>query len=142
MGTKIVRVRPPSKRDPSCIDTHVVAGAKFVQGGGWYEVPDAIAAVLAETRVNEGDPNSSPAFDVCATKDAALALEEKLRAEDAEREAKATAPRVVQFSGISTGALTTADLPRPSTPGVLQPPPPAPPADGSGKRASARAKPE
>ncbi len=112
-ATRLVRIKPYSKRRRQLTRRYTVFGVKFEVHRGWYRVQLPVADYLRD-RTTDGHPDSPLIFDVC-TEDQALEMEEKERRRAMELAGmgpyKASEPREMGSSGLERmGALTTHDL--------------------------------
>ncbi len=115
--SKLVRIKPYNPKRGQLLRRYVVSGIRFDVNRGWYKVDAELAKYLAGiTNGGDTDPEAPLAFDVMDEVDA-----KKLEA--AEAAAKEPAP-AAQPQDVSTGNLSTADLPQPTR--VTKPPAPAP----------------
>ncbi len=97
-NTKYVRLKPYNKRKGFLMRRYSVRRKRFIHGR-WYEVPQQLAKYLETVTATPEDPDTPFAFDVCDTRDEALALVK--REKRAKRRANAD-------HDLTT--LTTADL--------------------------------
>jgi len=78
MTVMLARLKPYNPRRGNIIRRFSVFGIKFREAKGWYKVPDEVAAYLRTVCVDNNDPESAPAFDVC-TEAEARAMDKKAR---------------------------------------------------------------
>lgn len=124
--SKVIRLKPFNPRKGLKLRTYTYKGTAYKSEAGWYEVPDTIAAYLSTVHQEENNPESPPAFDVCATRADAMALETAEKRAEAMR-AEAANPHRVHVVGsdgmtesthasASRGTLSTSDLRSDPTP--------------------------
>ncbi|MCG8424392.1 MAG: hypothetical protein MJE77_41395 [Proteobacteria bacterium] len=94
--TRLVRLKPYSKKKGHLLRRYTYKGIKFDHQRGWYRVAKPIADYLAEVRQTADDPDTPLAFDVC-TDDEARAMDEaetdaNAEGRNAERPIDATEP--------------------------------------------------
>jgi porphobilinogen deaminase len=93
---KLVRIKPTNKRE-----SHNAFGVIIKKADGWCRVPVATAALLAEERMNELNPEASPlVFDV---------MDEE------------TAREVAEAENIKVEPAGTVDKPRERAPKTMKP---------------------
>lgn len=81
--TRLVRIKPYSKKKRQLTRRYTVFGVKFELQKGWYRVKLPVANYLADV-TTDGDPDSPYIFDVC-TYDQAMEMEERERRRALER---------------------------------------------------------
>ncbi len=75
--TRVVRIKPYSKKKRQLTRRYTVFGVKFDIQKGWYRVKRQVADYLADI-TSDGDPDSPAIFDVC-TYEQAMEMEERER---------------------------------------------------------------
>lgn len=109
--TLLVRLKPFDPRRGFVLRRFTFAGIRFQSERGWYRVEKSVAERLRATRSVASDPYAPLAFDVCTEAEATALDNAEADAAKVRRNAtddlKVTAAR---------GAVTTEDLPKPTTP--------------------------
>lgn len=97
-NTKFVRLKPYNKRKGFLMRRYSVRRKRFIHGR-WYEVPEQLAKYLDSVTATPEDPETPFAFDVCDSREEAIALVKR------EKRAKRR-----QNADHDLTTLTTADL--------------------------------
>lgn len=117
METLLVRLKPFEPRRGFVLKRFTFAGIKFHDERGWYRVERPVAEYLRTVRTMADDAHSPLAFDVCSESEARAM--EATEADSAKGKRSALDDiKVAPARAVATGAgaVTTADLPRPSAP--------------------------
>jgi hypothetical protein len=112
MDTMLLRLKPFDPRRGHVLRRYTYAGIKFHEERGWYRVEKRVADYLRTVRQQPADAHAPIAFDVC-TEDEAKAIDAKEK--EAATPRKTAADEIKVSVARTEGALTTADLPEPST---------------------------
>ncbi|GAB4206516.1 MAG: hypothetical protein OHK0013_23290 [Sandaracinaceae bacterium] len=113
MDTLLVRLKPYDPRRGHVLRRYTYAGIKFQEERGWYRVEKAVAEYLRTVREVPSDRYSPLAFDVC-TEAEAKTLEASETESSKVRRSATDDLKVVPAR--PAAAVTTDDLPKPSTP--------------------------
>lgn len=94
--TTLARLKPHNAKKGHTTRVYMIAGRRFLEDKGWYEVPDALASALKDLHQNHYDDESPFLFDVASEEDA-----EKLdlKEEEARQNARASARNPQRFKG-------------------------------------------
>lgn len=112
--TRLVRIKPYSKKKRQLTRRYTVFGVKFDITKGWYRVKIKVADYLADV-TSDGDPDSPAIFDVC-TYQQAMEMEERERRRALERAGmgpyRAHEPKDMGAAGLDRmeGVVTSHDL--------------------------------
>lgn len=109
--TRLVRIKPYSKKKGHLTRRYTVFGVKFEIHKGWYRVRLKVADYLADV-TPDGDPDSPYIFDVC-TEQQAMEMEERERRRALERAGmgpfRANDPKEMGEAGLDRMGVVTMD---------------------------------